>query len=142
MRHTPAWPRLVVVHAVASTTRRPSATCPRLLIIVATLTLTLIALTKETNCPAPSPRPATHHYRCFCRHRRYFVGRHIVIRATRGLGPGDVIAENYGPIFTKRTLAERQRTLAARYWFRCTCNACQEDWPRFENLTNDSARLR
>ncbi|KYM93842.1 SET and MYND domain-containing protein 4 [Cyphomyrmex costatus] len=72
----------------------------------------------------------------------YFIGRHIVIRAIRGLRPGDVIAENYGPIFTKRTLAERQRTLAGRYWFRCTCKACQEDWPRFENLTNDSVRLR
>ncbi|KAL6433387.1 hypothetical protein ACFW04_006499 [Cataglyphis niger] len=72
----------------------------------------------------------------------YFVGRHIVIRAVRGLQPGDVIAENYGPIFTKRTLAERQRTLTGRYWFRCTCKACQEDWPHFENLTNDSVRLR
>lgn len=90
----------------------------------------------------PASPPVTLCQRRFCRRRRYFVGRHIVIRATRGLRPGDVIAENYGPIFTKRSLAERQRTLAARYWFRCTCDACQKDWPRFENLTNDSARLR
>lgn len=73
---------------------------------------------------------------------RYFVGRCIVIRAVRSLQPGDVVAENYGPIFTKRTLAERQRTLAGRYWFQCTCKACQKDWPRFENLTNDCVRLR
>ncbi|KYM81841.1 SET and MYND domain-containing protein 4 [Atta colombica] len=72
----------------------------------------------------------------------YFIGRHIVIRAIRGLRPGDVIAENYGPIFTKRTLAERQRTLTGRYWFQCMCKACQEDWPCFENLTNDSVKLR
>ncbi|XP_014474472.1 PREDICTED: uncharacterized protein LOC106744316 [Dinoponera quadriceps] len=88
------------------------------------------------------PTVARFNHDCYPAVTRYFVGRHIVIRATRGLQPGDVIAENYGPIFTKRTLAERQRTLAARYWFRCTCKACQEDWPRFENLTNDSARLR
>ncbi|XP_032669755.1 uncharacterized protein LOC116843453 isoform X2 [Odontomachus brunneus] len=87
------------------------------------------------------PTVARFNHDCYPAVTRYFVGRHIVIRATRGLRPGDVIAENYGPIFTKRTLAERQRTLAARYWFRCGCNACQEDWPRFENLTNDSARL-
>ncbi|EFN86371.1 SET and MYND domain-containing protein 4 [Harpegnathos saltator] len=88
------------------------------------------------------PTVARFNHDCYPAVTRYFVGRHIVIRATRGLRPGDVIAENYGPIFTKRSLAERQRTLAARYWFRCTCKACQEDWPRFENLTNDSASLR
>ncbi|XP_071631747.1 SET and MYND domain-containing protein 4 isoform X3 [Temnothorax longispinosus] len=88
------------------------------------------------------PTVARFNHDCYPAVTRYFVGRHIVIRAVRGLRPGDVIAENYGPIFTKRTLAERQRTLAGRYWFRCTCKACQEDWPRFENLTNDFVRLR
>ncbi|XP_018405410.1 PREDICTED: SET and MYND domain-containing protein 4-like [Cyphomyrmex costatus] len=88
------------------------------------------------------PSVARFNHDCYPAVTRYFIGRHIVIRAIRGLRPGDVIAENYGPIFTKRTLAERQRTLAGRYWFRCTCKACQEDWPRFENLTNDSVRLR
>ncbi|XP_011685059.1 PREDICTED: SET and MYND domain-containing protein 4-like [Wasmannia auropunctata] len=88
------------------------------------------------------PTVARFNHDCYPAVTRYFVGRHIVIRAVRGLRPGDVIAENYGPIFTKRTLAERQRTLAGRYWFRCTCKACEEDWPRFENLTNDSVRLR
>ncbi|XP_011643185.1 SET and MYND domain-containing protein 4-like isoform X1 [Pogonomyrmex barbatus] len=88
------------------------------------------------------PTVARFNHDCYPAVTRYFVGRHIVIRAVRGLRPGDVIAENYGPIFTKRTLAERQRTLAGRYWFSCTCKACQEDWPRFENLTNDSVRLR
>ncbi|XP_070153679.1 uncharacterized protein [Polyergus mexicanus] len=88
------------------------------------------------------PTVARFNHDCYPAVTRYFVGRHIVIRAVRGLRPGDVIAENYGPIFTKRTFAERQRTLAGRYWFRCTCRACQEDWPHFENLTNDSVRLR
>lgn len=65
-----------------------------------------------------------------------------MIRAIRSLRPGDVVAENYGPIFTKRSLEDRRRTLAARYWFRCECTACREDWPRFETLTNDTVRLR
>ncbi|CAL1682443.1 unnamed protein product [Lasius platythorax] len=88
------------------------------------------------------PTVARFNHDCYPAVTRYFVGRHIVIRAVRGLRSGDVIAENYGPIFTKMTLGERQRTLAGRYWFRCTCRACQEDWPHFENLTNDSVRLR
>lgn len=88
------------------------------------------------------PTVARFNHDCYPAVTRYFVGRHIVIRAVRGLRAGDVIAENYGPIFTKMTLAQRQRTLWGRYWFRCTCKACQEDWPHFENLTNDSVRLR
>ncbi|KAG5320326.1 SMYD4 protein, partial [Acromyrmex heyeri] len=88
------------------------------------------------------PSVARFNHDCYPAVTRYFIGRHIVIRAIRGLRPGDVIAENYGPIFTKRTLAERQRTLTGRYWFQCTCKACQEDWPCFENLTNDSVKLR
>ncbi|XP_029167204.1 uncharacterized protein LOC114937764 isoform X5 [Nylanderia fulva] len=88
------------------------------------------------------PTVARFNHDCYPAVTRYFVGRHIVIRAVRGLRAGDVIAENYGPIFTKMTLAQRQRTLWGRYWFRCTCRACQEDWPHFENLTNDSVRLR
>ncbi|XP_020288759.1 SET and MYND domain-containing protein 4 isoform X2 [Pseudomyrmex gracilis] len=88
------------------------------------------------------PTVARFNHDCYPAVTRYFDGRHIVIRAIRSLRLGDVIAENYGPIFTKRTLAERQRTLAGRYWFRCTCKACEENWPCFENLTNDSVRLR
>ncbi|CAL7952534.1 unnamed protein product [Xylocopa violacea] len=65
-----------------------------------------------------------------------------VARATRPLQPGDAIAENYGPIFTKRTLEDRRRALAGRYWFRCECTACRENWPRFDGLTNEAVRLR
>lgn len=88
------------------------------------------------------PTVARFNHDCYPAVSRYFVGRSIVIRATRTLKPGDVVAENYGPIFTKRNLGERQRTLSGRYWFKCTCKACQENWPGFEKLTNDSVRLR
>ncbi|KAK2583341.1 hypothetical protein KPH14_009340 [Odynerus spinipes] len=88
------------------------------------------------------PTVARFNHDCYPAVSRYFVGRSIAIRATRSLKPGDVVAENYGPIFTKRSLAERQRTLSGRYWFKCTCKACKEDWPGFEKLTNDSVRLR
>ncbi|KAK9293616.1 hypothetical protein QLX08_011475 [Tetragonisca angustula] len=88
------------------------------------------------------PTVARFNHDCYPAVTRYFVGRSIVIRATRSLRPGDVVAENYGPIFTKQSVHERQRTLAGRYWFRCECTACREDWPRFETLTNDIVRLR
>nr|XP_033338571.1 SET and MYND domain-containing protein 4-like [Megalopta genalis] len=88
------------------------------------------------------PTVARFNHDCYPAVTRYFVGRSIVIRATRSLRVGDTVAENYGPIFTKRSLEERRRTLAGRYWFECECTACRENWPRFEGLTNEHARLR
>lgn len=91
------------------------------------------------NCSIRSTHPR---YLCHIILRRYFIGRNIVIRALRPLKPGDVIAENYGPIFTKKNFKERQRSLMGRYWFRCSCIACVERWPGFEDLTNETVRLR
>ncbi|XP_078050736.1 protein-lysine N-methyltransferase SMYD4 isoform X2 [Augochlora pura] len=88
------------------------------------------------------PTVARFNHDCYPAVTRFFVGHSIVIRATRSLRVGDTVAENYGPIFTKRSLEERRRTLAGRYWFRCECTACHENWPRFEALTNEDARLR
>ncbi|CAG0891243.1 unnamed protein product [Cyprideis torosa] len=45
---------------------------------------------------------------------RYFCGDKIIIRAIRNLEPGDMIAENYGPVFTRMPLEERQLTLRTR----------------------------
>ncbi|KAG6446964.1 SET and MYND domain-containing protein 4 [Manduca sexta] len=66
---------------------------------------------------------------------RYFEGRNIVLRATRPLSPGEVVSENYGPHFMMRGLRERQRALACRYWFRCECLPCKEDWPTMKQMT-------
>ncbi|XP_076640462.1 protein-lysine N-methyltransferase SMYD4 isoform X1 [Colletes latitarsis] len=88
------------------------------------------------------PTVARFNHDCYPAVTRYFAGRSIVIRAIRSLQAGEVVAENYGPIFTKRSLDERRRTLAGRYWFRCECTACREDWPRFETFTNDHVRFR
>lgn len=88
------------------------------------------------------PTVARFNHDCYPAVTRYFLGRCIVIRAIRSLRPGDVVAENYGPIFTKRNLEERRRNLAGRYWFFCECNACRENWPCLEIMTNDDVRLR
>jgi len=73
---------------------------------------------------------------------RYFVGKNIVLQALRPLDSGMCVSENYGPLFTKRPLAFRQKTLASRYWFKCTCQACNEDWPTYDTLSNDDLRFR
>nr|CAD7439592.1 unnamed protein product [Timema bartmani] len=73
--------------------------------------------------------------------KKYFVGHSIVVRATRPLGSGDIVAENYGPVFTKRSLDSRQRALSSRYWFRCICQACKENWPALDMVDNNDFRL-
>ncbi|XP_012280893.1 SET and MYND domain-containing protein 4 [Orussus abietinus] len=88
------------------------------------------------------PSVALFNHDCYPAVTRYFVGRDIVIRATRSLNVGDAVAENYGPIFTKRSLQERQRSLFGRYWFRCACTACTENWPLLKDMSNASARIR
>lgn len=72
---------------------------------------------------------------------RYFVGQTMVLRATRPLRKGEAVGENYGPQFGRRSREQRQRELRSRYWFRCGCRSCAEDWPLLEKLDN-RARLR
>lgn len=80
-------------------------------------------------------------HNCYPAVARYFVGTSIVLCASHPLEPGEVVAENYGPIFTKHTLHERQRSLRSRYWFFCKCICCNENWATLAKLTN-KARLR
>ncbi|XP_028033589.1 SET and MYND domain-containing protein 4 [Bombyx mandarina] len=84
------------------------------------------------------PVGALFNHECYPAVTRYFEGRKIVLRATRPLTPGEVVSENYGPHFMMRTLRERQRALACRYWFHCECTACKEDWPTMKQMNNDS----
>lgn len=72
---------------------------------------------------------------------RYFVGTTIVLSAARPIRANEMIAENYGPVFTKQSRQVRQKSLQSRYWFKCACICCKEDWPILERLTN-KARLR
>jgi hypothetical protein len=88
------------------------------------------------------PTVAMFNHDCHPALARHFVGKNIVLQALRPLDSGMCVSENYGPLFTNRPLAFRQKTLASRYWFKCTCQACNEDWPTYDTLSNDDLRLR
>ncbi|XP_016933469.3 SET and MYND domain-containing protein 4 [Drosophila suzukii] len=64
----------------------------------------------------------------------HFVGKKLVLTATKPHRPNEVVSVNYGPIFIKNNLKERQRSLRGRYSFNCTCMACQENWPLLQKL--------
>ncbi|XP_026758379.1 SET and MYND domain-containing protein 4 [Galleria mellonella] len=88
------------------------------------------------------PSGALFNHECYPAVARYFDGKNIVLRATRPLAPGEMVSENYGPHFLMRGLKDRQRSLSCRYWFRCECEACKEDWPTLKELTDAPPRLK
>lgn len=65
---------------------------------------------------------------------RYFLGTAMVITSSRSIRRGQMVAENYGPIFTHKHLADRQQSLLGRYWFQCQCPACKNDWPIYDGM--------
>lgn len=77
------------------------------------------------------------------RTHRYFKGTTVVTRAIRNIKAGEMIGENYGPLFTQKNKEERQRILNEQYWFSCTCEACSNDWPNLaEMLVEKAVRFR
>lgn len=73
---------------------------------------------------------------------RYFNGKNIIIKAVRPMEKNEVLSENYGPHYGKKSLRDRTRELTSRYWFKCECVACTEDWPLIEELGPDDWKLR
>ena len=81
-----------------------------------------------------------HLFPCF--RNRYCIGDMMVVRAIKTIGAGDMINENYGPIFTQKRRDYRQRMLRDRYWFDCRCLPCEEDWPLIDEMTDSALRFR
>uniref|UniRef100_A0A1B6CWC9 MYND-type domain-containing protein n=1 Tax=Clastoptera arizonana TaxID=38151 RepID=A0A1B6CWC9_9HEMI len=73
---------------------------------------------------------------------RYYKGNRVVVQAIRKTLEGEMIAENYGPIFTQTPRKDRQETCKNQYWFECSCQACEEDWPTFDNMIDGNIRFR
>lgn len=80
-------------------------------------------------------------HECYPVLTRYFQGTDIVLTTTRPLLVGQMASECYGPSFTMVPLKDRQRHLRSRYWFKCECKVCKEDWPVVKSL-NNYARLK
>lgn len=73
---------------------------------------------------------------------RYFRGNTIHVHAIKTIEAGEMIAENYGPIYTTLGRTERRKKLQDVYRFHCECDPCVEDWPRFEQMSTNYIKLR
>lgn len=75
-------------------------------------------------------------------------GNAVICVASKPISAGDEIMENYGLMFTLKSLGERQKILQGHYGFKCECLACVENWPdtismlakRQANINNPLAR--
>ncbi|KAK9499021.1 hypothetical protein O3M35_003540 [Rhynocoris fuscipes] len=72
---------------------------------------------------------------------RYFQGSKIVVRSVKRIKQGEMIAENYGPIFTVKPRKERQSILMQQYWFSCSCIPCVNNWPMLEYMDPNQLRF-
>lgn len=72
---------------------------------------------------------------------RTFVKSTMILHTNRPLPKGSLVPENYGMHFLRQPLPVRQKVLRSRYWFKCDCKACFEDWPVFDKM-NDKPKLR
>lgn len=73
---------------------------------------------------------------------RYFRGHTIHVHAIKNIGAGQVIAENYGPMYTQQDRECRQSTLNSVYRFDCHCAPCTENWPVYERMSTNYIKLR
>lgn len=75
-------------------------------------------------------------------HYRYYKGTAVHVHAIKSIASGQIIAENYGPLYTQERREDRKSKLKDLYWFDCNCQACVENWPRFEDMDNSLIRFR
>lgn len=73
---------------------------------------------------------------------RYYNGTTVFVHAVKPIQAGEIIAENYGPLYTQETLRERREKMEDLYQFECNCTACSENWPKFDEMRNDVVRIR
>ncbi|XP_022915488.1 SET and MYND domain-containing protein 4-like [Onthophagus taurus] len=73
---------------------------------------------------------------------RYNKGTKMIARTVKYIKAGDAIFENYGPIYCTHKYVDRQRKMKERYYFDCQCVPCVENWPLYEQMDEQSLRLK
>lgn len=62
----------------------------------------------------------------WCALGRYYHGTSVIVRAAKNISKGEIVAENYGPIYTEMEIDKRKKILKERYWFDCNCVPCTQ----------------
>lgn len=73
---------------------------------------------------------------------RYFKKNCVCVNTIRGIKAGEMIAENYGPLYSQNPKNERQAKLKEAYCFDCNCEACEQNWPTYDGMNNSEIRFK
>ncbi|XP_055899077.1 SET and MYND domain-containing protein 4-like [Biomphalaria glabrata] len=73
---------------------------------------------------------------------RHSYGNLCIGRAIRSIAAGDELKDNYGALYPTMDLEKRQSTLHSQYFFKCSCEACQGDWPQYFDIQCDRPFFR
>lgn len=65
----------------------------------------------------------------------------MIVKTIKPIRQGEIIYENYGPIYTNVIRDERETFLSQRYWFKCNCQACLENWPLFKDMVDTEVKI-
>lgn len=78
----------------------------------------------------------------FDKYFRYYKGTSVYVHAITNIKAGNVIAENYGPLYSQNPIQERKNTLKEQYWFDCMCHACIDNWPLYDEMNTKEIRFK
>ncbi|XP_031636986.1 SET and MYND domain-containing protein 4-like [Contarinia nasturtii] len=73
---------------------------------------------------------------------RYFKNTTVHAISIRNMKPGEQVCENYGPLYSQNSRADRQKKLKDFYWFGCACEACQQNWPVYDEMNTNEIRFK
>lgn len=73
---------------------------------------------------------------------RYFKSTAVHVVSIRNLKNGDELSENYGPLYSQNSKEERKEKLSKSYWFDCRCEACERNWPTFDEMEPNEIRFK
>ena len=73
-----------------------------------------------------------HH--CAANVRRVFDSEKMIVIVQRPISKGEQLFDNYGLSFTNVAKEDRQNQLMKQYSFKCSCEACEENWPILPEL--------
>ncbi|CAH2006819.1 unnamed protein product [Acanthoscelides obtectus] len=65
---------------------------------------------------------------------RQCYGSTNVLRAIRSIRAGEQLFDNYGYHYAVEPKESRRTSLREQYFFECSCEACEQDWPLYSSL--------
>ena len=64
-------------------------------------------------------------------------GHEVLVVAAQNIAKGEEITDNYCIHYSELPAPERKEWLRETFQFDCPCNACEENWPVFDQMEED-----